>query len=121
MNLLQLFGARPKKEPTFTPIFIDRAFTGLYTQRSPLHDPSDLVTARFYGGRPDALLGGSNVELTNRLTLARRAGHTAFSAATYPTAPNRAFEFRLTNGTIQVLIDTPTAVYLDNQDGTKTT
>ena len=120
MNLFQQNGAQPQKPPRFTPIFIDRTFTGLYTQRSPLHDPSDLITARFYGGRPDTLIGGLNVELTNRNTLARRCGISAFSAATYPTAPTRAFEFRLTNNTIQVLIDTPTAVYWDQQNGSKT-
>ena len=85
------------------------------------HDISQTVAARFYGGAPDALIAGSNVEITNSLTISRRPGCSAFSSVTYPDAPNRAFEFRLTNGTIQVLIDTPTHVYLDNQNGTKTT
>ena len=68
-NLLIQAGAQPQKQPKFVPLFIDRAFTGIYTQRSALHDPSDLATSRFYGGRPDALWQGSNVELSNRLTL----------------------------------------------------
>jgi hypothetical protein len=90
---------------------MDRAFTGLYTQRATLHDPSDVYTARFYGGRPDALLGGLNVELTNRLTLQRRPGMvpfrtTAGEGASYATAPDRAFSFQLSDGTIQVIIDT---------------
>lgn len=119
-SLLLQNGAQPTKPMKWVPIFIDRTFTGLYTQRSPLHDPSDLVVARFYGGRPDALIDGLNVELTNKLTLARRYGISAFSATTYPAAPTRAFEFRLTNNTIQVLIDTPTGVYWDQQNGSKT-
>src|ERR1700685_4400240 len=101
-NLLQNAGAQPQRQPKYVPIFIDRAFTGIYTQRSVLHDPSDIATARFYGGRPDALWQGSNIELTNRLTLQRRPGLTPFSTATYPTPPDRAFSFELTDGTIQV-------------------
>ena len=106
-NLLQVAGGQPQKQPKFVPIFIDKAFTGIYTQRNVLHDPGDFLTSRFYGGRPDALwLGSSNVELTNRLTLQRRPGLTPFSISTYPTPPDRAYAFELTNGTIQVMIDT---------------
>src|SRR6202795_499767 len=75
-------GGPPQKQPRYTPIFMDRAFTGLYTQRAVLHDPSDVYTARFYGGRPDALLGGLNIELTNRLTLQRRPGMVPFRTGT---------------------------------------
>jgi len=110
VNLFQSHGAQPSKPPKFTAIFIDRAFTGLYTQRAVLHDPSDVYTARYYGGRPDALLGGRNVELTNRLTLQRRPGHILFGGgAVYPTSPLRAFSFQLANGSIQVIIDTGTS------------
>src|SRR4029077_14233657 len=106
-NLLEQHGGQPNKQPRYVPIFMDRIFTGIWTQRSVLHDPSDIYTARFYGGRPDALwLGSSNVELTNRLTLQRRPGLTKFSEAIYPTPPNYAFSFELTNGTIQGVVDT---------------
>ena len=105
-NLMEQHGAQPQKSPRYTPIFIDRLFTGIFTQRSPLHDPSDVVTAKFYGGRPDAIWMGQNVELTNRLTLQRRPGLIEFSTATYPTPPNIAYAFELTNGTIQVIVDT---------------
>ncbi len=107
-NLLQQSGAAPNKQPKYTPIFMDRAFTGLYTQRNVLHDPSDVATARFYGGRPDALWMGKNIELTNRLTLQRRPGLVPFSSDIYPTSPLRAFSFQLTDGTIRVIIDTGT-------------
>jgi hypothetical protein len=117
----QQSGAQPQKQPRYAPLFIDKAFTGLYTQRSVFHDPSDLVTSRFYGGRPDTLWTGLNIELTNKLTLARRPGTSQFSTATYPQAPDRSFSFQLTSGAIQLLVDTPSFVYLDNQDGTKTT
>src|ERR1700685_4542561 len=99
-NILEQHGAPPQKQPKYAPIFVDRTFTGIYTQRNVLHDPSDLATSRFYGGRPDALIAGTNIELTNRLTLQRRPGLTPFSEATYPTPPDRAFSFELTDGTI---------------------
>jgi hypothetical protein len=109
-GVLEQSGGQPQKQPHYAPIFEDRMFTGLYTQRSVLHDPSDVYTARFYGGRPDALLGGRNIELTNRLTLQRRPGMVPFgcptSGTTYPTPPDRAFSFQLSNGEIQVIIDT---------------
>jgi hypothetical protein len=111
-TLLESSGGGPQKQPKYVPIFMDRAFTGLYTQRAILHDPSDVYTARFYGGRPDALLAGRNIELTNRLTLQRRPGMIPFgsgSGAPYPTPPNRAFSFQVSDGTIQVIIDTDTS------------
>lgn len=110
-SLLESSGGSPQKQPKYVPIFIDRAFTGLYTQRAVLHDPSDIYTAR-YGGRPDALLTGRNVELTNRLTLQRRPGLIPFGSgggSTYPTPPDRAFSFQVADGTIQVIIDTGTS------------
>jgi hypothetical protein len=106
-NLLEHYGASPNnKKPRFVPLFMDRAFTGLFTHRAALHDPSDLGTLKYYGGRPDSLWMGSNIELTNRMTLQRRPGLSPFSTATYPSAPDRAFSFELINGTIQVIIDT---------------
>jgi len=107
-NLLEGAGARPQKEPKFVPLFVDRAFTGLFTQRAPLHDPSGIIESKFYGGRPDSLWMGANIELTNRLTLQRRPGLSPFSTVTYPTAPDTAFSFELANGTIQVIVDTGT-------------
>lgn len=112
-SLLATSGGSPQKQPHYTAIFQDRMFTGLYTQRAVLHDPSDVYTSRFYGGRPDALWMGKNIELTNLNTLKRRPGLAPFGCAmngvTYPTPPTRAFSFQLSNGTIQVIIDTGTS------------
>jgi hypothetical protein len=119
-NLFAQAGGQPQKQPKWTPLFVDRTFTGLFTQRAPYHDPSDLVTSRFYGGRPDALWDGLNVELSNELTLIRSYGTSEFSTTTYPTSPDRAFRFQLSNGTVQILIDTTAAVYWDEQNGSKT-
>jgi len=106
-GLLQQHGGTTQKQPKFVPVFIDRAFTGLYTQRSVLHDPSDIYTSRYYGGRPDALLGGRNVELTNKLTLQRRPGLSTFGGgAVYATPPLRSYSFHLSDGSIRVIVDT---------------
>jgi hypothetical protein len=119
-NLLETAGSRSPKQTRFAPIFINRPY-GLYTNRNPLRDPSDTVTERFYGGRPGALIDGHNVELTNKLTLARRCGLSQFSSVTYPAAPDTFYAFRRQDGTIKVIVDTATSVYADNQNGTKTT
>lgn len=111
-SLIEQSGGGPQKQPKYVPIFMDRSFTGLFTQRSVLHDPSDVVTAKYYGGRPDALWMGKNIELTNRLTLQRRPGLNAFSTATYPTAPNICYSFQLTDGTIRVIVDTGSTGFL---------
>jgi hypothetical protein len=112
--------APPQKQPKYASLFVAATLTGLWTQRHVFHDPSNVVTARFYGGRQDVLWDGLNVELSNELTLIRRFGTTTFSGTTYPTAPDKAFSFELSSGAVQVIIDTATAVYVDNQDGTKT-
>ncbi len=111
-SLIEQSGGGPQKQPKYVPIFMDRSFTGLYTQRSVLHDPSDTITSKYYGGRPDALWMGRNIELTNRLTLQRRPGLTALSATTYPTTPLRAYSFQLTDGTIRLIIDTGSTGFL---------
>lgn len=105
-SLFEQNGGSPQKQPKYVPIFMDRSFTGLFTQRNVLHDPADVVTAKYYGGRPDALWQGKNIELTNRLTLQRRPGLNAFSSALYSSSPNRFFSFPLSNGTIEVIVDT---------------
>lgn len=121
MDRLTEAGAQSARPNRYAPIFVASSLTGLYSQRHVFHDPSNVVSQKFYGGRPDSLWDGQNVELSNQLTIIRRFGTSLFSSATYPQAPTCGFSFQLTNGTVQVLIDTPGAVYLDNQNGTKTT
>jgi hypothetical protein len=113
-------GAQPQKQPRYAPIFVASTITGLYSQRHVFHDPSNVVTQKFYGGRPDTMFNGLNVELSNELTAIRRFGCSEFSTVTYPEPPTASFSFELDDGTIQVIIDTPGAVYVDNQNGTKT-
>jgi len=111
-SLIEQNGGQPQKQPKWIPIFMDRSFTGLYTQRAALHDPSDVITSKFYGGRPDSLWSGLNIELTNRLTLQRRPGLVPFSSTTYPSPPDRFYAFHLSDGTIRVIVDTSSTGFM---------
>lgn len=103
-------GAQPAKPSHYAPIFVAASLTGLYTQRSVFHDPSNVVTQRFYGGRPDTLFNGLNVELSNELTLIRRFG-TVQASANYAQPPLNAFQWELDDGTILLNVDTQSFVY----------
>jgi hypothetical protein len=105
MSLFETAGAPPQKQPKYAAVYQSKYFSGLVTNRNALHSAADVITERYYGGKPDALLGGRNVELRPTLSLGRRYGLTKFSDAIYPTTPLRAFSFQLTNGTIQVIVD----------------
>ena len=116
-NVLQQAGAKPSSEPRGAPLWNDRFFSGLVTQRNILRDPSGVVQERWYGGRPDALLDGLNIELTNRLTLARAPGSTEFSSATLPQGANSFYSFKQFSAggeTITVMADTPAVLYSIN-------
>lgn len=64
-------GAQPRNPSRGKPIHVARMETGLFTNRSPLHDPASFVISKFYGGYVDALIDGSNMEVSNALTLIR--------------------------------------------------
>jgi hypothetical protein len=100
--------APPNKQPRYDSLYSAKFFAGLVTNRNALHNAADVISERYYGGKNDALLSGLNVELRPTLSLGRRYGLTKFSDAIYPTTPLRAFSFQLTNGTIQVIVDTGT-------------
>lgn len=116
-NVFQQAGARPSAEPKGAALWNDRFFTGLYTQRNILRDPSGVVQERWYGGRPDALLDGLNVELTNRLSWVRAPGSTKFSTATLPANARSFYSFKQFTGateTITVMADSPATLYAIN-------
>ena len=74
-NQLALAGAVSTKPTRFTTLYTGRWSTGLWTNRSPLRDANTTrLIEKFYGSSNDALIAGLNVEITNRLTLARRPG-----------------------------------------------
>lgn len=113
-NAIGLNGGQPQKATRFAPIYTGRWSSGIWTNRSPLRDANTSRFAeKYYGPSGDALIAGSNVEITNRLTLARRAGNSLFDANTYSTVDN--FEsFRMfgpNTERINVMIDQANALY----------
>jgi hypothetical protein len=72
------------------------------------------------GTRGDALIDGSNCEITPKLTLARRPGNSVYNSNLF-TGVDYFYAFRMfgpTSETIEVLADTATGVYIisNNQD-----
>ena len=116
-NLLEQSGARPRIQPTGAPLYVNRFFKGLYTQRNILRDPSGVVQEKWYGGGPDAFIDGENVEISNRLTAIRAPGSTQYSTATFPGKVNSFYGFRqftTTNESITLMVDDATKIYTLN-------
>jgi hypothetical protein len=120
-NNLGLSGAQPERQVRFAPIYTGRWYSGIWTNRSPLRDANTTrIVEKFYGQAGDALIAGSNVEITNKLTLARRPGTSVYDSNTW-NAPDRFYEFRLFNASTEdiiVMIDQANAIY-NNTGGTK--
>lgn len=121
-NLLGLAGATPQKQTSFAPIYNGRWSSGIWTNRSPLRDAATTrLTEKYYGAAGDALIAGSNVEITNRLSLARRPGNSVYDSNSYSSV-DRFYNFRLFSSTseqIDVMIDQATVLY-SLHTGTKT-
>lgn len=113
-NLLQSAGAQPQKHTRFAPIYTGRFFSGLWTNRSPLRDAATThFTEKYYGGNGDALIAGQNVEITNRLTLARRAGNTSYDLNSF-SGVDHFDSFRLSSPSsekIHVMVDQIDGLY----------
>lgn len=123
-SALEQAGSRSVKNSRFAPIHTNRFFTGLWTNRSALRDAATpYLYEKFYSGsRFESLIGGSNMELTSRLTLARRPGQSVYNSQSFP-AVKRFFGFRI-SGTnseaIKVLADTAAVLYDATGPNTKT-
>lgn len=113
-NQLQLAGAQSEKQPKFAPIFTSRFFSGIWTNRSPLRDATtSRLVEKWYGAAGDALITGSNIEITNKLTLARRPGTSVYDPKVYD-AVDRFYEFRLFNSNTEeiiIMIDQANLIY----------
>lgn len=113
-NLLGLAGAQPQKQVRFAPVYTGRWSSGIWTNRSPLRDATTTRTVeKYYGAAGDALIAGQNVEITNKLTLARRPGNSSFDNNSWNNV-DRFYNFRLFNQTteqIEVMVDQAEALY----------
>lgn len=110
-SLLEMVGAPKVRQQKFAPIYIRRFFTGLYTNRSPLLPPGSRVDERFYGGRPDALLDGLNIELSSAGILQRRPGFVAYSTATLPNPAQAFYSWRNLAGSLFLVASCSDGVY----------
>lgn len=119
-----IFGTQSQKPPRYAPLFTNRFFTGLWTQRSPLRDAAtQLDQERYYGARYDSIWDGRNVEITNRLTLARRPGLSVYNSESFPPIL-QFYDFKQIvsgNQTIRVIVDTEDVVYDATGPSTKAT
>lgn len=115
-NQIGVNGGQPQKQTRFAPIYTGRWSSGLYTNRSPLRDANTTrLQEKYYGPSGDALIGGINTEITNRLTLGRRPGNPVFGVNDY-TAVDNFQSFRLfdtSNEQIDVMIDQANALYAE--------
>lgn len=90
MSQIAASGGQPQKQPKYAPIYTGRFFNGVNTNRSPLRAAtSSHIAEKFYSDSSgDALIAGSNLEVTNRLTLARRPGNPIYDDLHYAGLAN---------------------------------
>ena len=122
--LFDVQGVRPQKANKYNSLCTLKFVGGLQTQRSPFASIDTRYNSRYLGGKPDALIAGSNVELSNRLTLTRRPGLAQYGTAHIP-APDFFFDWQQSqtanfisivdpaniiypSGNLQLIVDTPT-------------
>lgn len=113
MSLLEIAGAQAKNPSRGKAIHIARLETGLFTNRNPLHDPASWYVSK-YGGYPDALIDGSNMEISNQLTLIRRPGLSQWSTEVVPDQVNWFYDWHTLTCGVKVVVDTPTSTYIQS-------
>lgn len=112
----ELAGANDGKNHKFRPLWTNRWFSGLVTQRNPLRSAGSFYEERYFGSRGDALIDGLNIEISNRLTPIRRPGNSVYNTQSF-TAVDFFYDFHLFNANteqIKVMVDTAAALF----DGT---
>jgi len=103
------------------PIEVERFYTGVISQRNRL-----AVPIRIFGRRLielyDAILSGSNAEITVRSTLQRAAGFIPYNSNAITGIPQKFFTFQpVSTGTLLPIVDTTTGVYQLSPTGAATT
>lgn len=76
-TLYDVKGVRPPDK--YSTLATLRFIGGLQTQRSEFASIDTRYGSKFMGGKPDSLIAGLNVEISNKLTLIRRYGNSQFS------------------------------------------
>lgn len=86
-------GVRPEKPSKFNSLTTLKQIGGMQTQRSPLTSIATRYDSRYLGGKPDSLIAGSNVEISNKLLLQRRPGLVPYGSVSIP-APDFFFSWQ---------------------------
>src|SRR5215467_9226670 len=70
----------------YAPLYSNRFFTGLWTNRSLLRDAATpFLYEKYYGGaRFDSVFAGADMELGSRMTWVRRPGHSVYNSKNFP-------------------------------------
>jgi len=77
-GLLRLSGASEPQPDRYVSLATIKFIAGLQTQRSAFASIDTRYNSKFLGGKPDALIAGTNAEVSNKLTLQRRPGLLAY-------------------------------------------
>lgn len=116
-GLLRIQGAQEPAPDKYVSLATIKFIGGLQTQRSAFASIDTRYNSKFLGGKPDALIAGSNVEVSNKLTLQRRPGCIPYGVSNVP-APTNFFDWQLaTTGDILLVLDAETSGG-DNHAGT---
>jgi len=126
-NKMQQHGATPSKQTHFSPIWQNRFYDGIVTNRNPLSENASHVE-EYYGGHGTALIDGLNTEISPRLSVIRRPGSLVYNSKTFPAIDrfyeNRTTQFNSTQTSakenIQVIADTASVIYDATGPSTKT-
>ena len=110
-------GAQFDSSPRYVPLHVNEWWTGLWTNRSALRDAATtyLIQKFYSGARFESLIDGQNMEISPRLTPARRFGNSVYNSATFP-AINTFYSFRLSNPftfteSIKLIADSAATIY----------
>ena len=114
MSILQARGAQPPTPSRYKAVWTDRFFQGYFTNRNLFRSPLSVFYAEGWGlGKTDALCDPSqNVELTVRLTLARRPGFSPLGTLPYNVLGFYAFrQIKNTANATDLIVDTTNVCY----------
>lgn len=102
----------PKNLQTEGGVYIDKWWTGLYKNRSPLFTPITVMGITVISRR-DALIDGLNMMISPQYSLKRRYGHSKACSVAFGTGewPLAFASFQQTSGNIIPMVDTQTNVY----------
>ena len=107
-GLLRVNGAQEPAPDKYVSLATIKFIGGLQTQRSAFASIDTRYNTKFLGGKPDALIAGQNVEISNHLTLQRRPGLIPYGTANIPE-PTNFFDWQLaTTADIILVVDTET-------------